>query len=196
MTPFEVIEKQAKENLRGTTPENPFAPAAFVLGDNEIKEIIVFELKDDEAKEKVFTEIGKHLSEAGCHEVILVLDSWVRILDDPDEGEYVSKNWDTERPSTYPEDMRKNSLNLFHVNFTGTDLMKIVLYEKVSEGGVKIIEEKQSEGRMGGTIKESLTYGFLTAEAMKRFALGDTDPEAVAKSLREKYPNLEGSEDG
>jgi len=145
----------AKENLR--EHYGAFQPVALFISGTRIKYVNLF--RDYQELYK----IGILLAHTSCN-VILITDSYMKYVE-PENVKYVEKNWDTEKPSLYPESMRKESLILMRITFDKAGgykcLMWVYPYKKVDKKIVfepKIIENDPKE--LGGAFIEALIQGY------------------------------------
>lgn len=188
MNIYEAIESDAKKDLL----ENKFGPTAYIIDNDKIDKVLYFDLPDDETKWPTFQGIGQVCSESNCHEVVIVLDCCMRKVN-PEESDYINENWETERPTTYPESMRKDMIMVNTINFKKTDCLKIISYENGPEG-IRITDETKYDINSEGNIRAALAYGFVQDQAKKEIALGNDNPEKIYQRLNEQFPNLKAEE--
>lgn len=180
------LVKKAQSILQQTHKNGEeFMPAAFALKDGKIVEVIGFPFYDEEEKIEAYRMVGRRCSELDCSEVILVVDSLYREMND-EENTYVGDNWDTEKPSAYPESMQKHCLVFNRIDFHNGTELRLMKY-RVDHQKV-IIEGVDTYQQSDGELAENVAFGFTIEEAKK---LSDNPDDGIAK-VREKYELLRG----
>lgn len=192
MNIYETIENDAKNILLDTVNKS-FEPKAFIIKDGNVDTSVSLNFSNDESKENSFQEVGELCSDRNCHEIVIVVDTWIREVKSKEESNYIGENWDTEKPSTYPDSMRENLLLIYRIDFKKTDFTKGVYYKNIS-GKNKIIKEETSDKKIFGNIRDALVMGFIIKEATKEFNFHESS-DNVYEILIKKYPNLKAKVD-
>lgn len=183
---IDVLMQKARDVLqKAHKAGEDFMPMAFIIKDDEIVEAIGLTFSDDEEKVQAYQEAGHRCSLKDAHEVVLVVDSLYREMNE-DESDYISDNWETERPSTYPASHQQHCLIFNRVNFCEGVSIRLLKYNP-NDSGITFEGQMNIQGGEGEMLT-NLSYGFLLEEAIK---LGDTPDDGIRKA-REKYTLLRG----
>jgi hypothetical protein len=188
---FDDIQKQSQEQIAKNAS---FAPRAlFSLNE----QLVIALLPWSSNEEKV---MGRKLGQEEIPQVLLVLDSYVRTGNIRNMS-YVHDNWDTEAPSTYPENLRQNALVMHLVDFKNLkrERFSVSLYNRTSDSiDFKTLDTGDC-GAFRGEIKNTIVLGFIDGLIKANLyedyiKFGPDATEAKAKeflhSTLEKYPGI------
>jgi hypothetical protein len=135
--------KSFLENAQEAYKENEFYPVALPISfkddDFDIEEPIPVIYKGESDKISVLLDIGAACWFQDVVDVVLILDGCGRKVDNI---ENLIENYDTERPSLYPESMRDNFLILTWIDLIDEDFKILMCKYKRHEDGQIVFEEE------------------------------------------------------
>lgn len=166
-TIFAQIKNTAKKVLLETIEaQEEFSNRAFFISEGEIVESIPVSFRDDEEQKMALEYVGELSSQLRCHEIVYVVDTFYREVKSKDESDYINKNWDTERPTTYPESMRQNGLMFLHFNFKDKgEVLEMLPYDP--DTGSFGEEKRSTADALDGAVRASIADGLWKAEEEK-----------------------------
>jgi hypothetical protein len=170
----------------------PFIPIMVFL-DNQVGAIIPMIHTSEEEKRNTFRDLGKILGVKGIHECLVIEDAYFVSGDKTKDGDrmnFIKENWDIEKPSMYPPELRREVLTLTVINFKDVKQETIWMAEYATSGPNVIISGilKDSNSEVFGGIKDSILEGFLVGVATK---LDDLSPGGFAAHIDKEYPALQ-----
>ena len=204
-TIFEEFKTQAMKVLETCRSKGEdFMTVAFVIKDNNLEALISLIFRDDDEKEHVLSKLGQFMAEHNSYQVVIAVDTYIRTSTDPEKMRYLYENWDTEKPTLYPETMRQDALVVHLIDFQNQDIFSVTPY-KIVNGKVAFDKPlKNSQGdKLNGVIRETIGASFLKATVLnltkkpaglkmvtEAMATGDT--EAIKHYIDTEFPNLKG----
>jgi hypothetical protein len=151
------VKDMTLETLRAATKNNEaFMPVVFFDGPQPAVVGCPF---SDESKVPVFRKVGAMARQMHACEIYIVTDSYIRILD-PKDAAWVVENWEIERPSMYPEKLRKDCLVITKIVPGDPKEEKIISIVYDKKDGEIILGEEMTVDAVDGLIKESLLEGY------------------------------------
>jgi hypothetical protein len=133
---FEEVKSLAKQIL---LKDGYHVQMVLIFPPNNQPMSIPLNWKDDEEKRELFHKIHILLDELHSDRYIMIMESFAREVQ-PEQLKYVEENYDTERPSVYPESMRKEMLIIHEQLRDGTGNICLIEFKKVNEK-VEIVSE-------------------------------------------------------
>jgi hypothetical protein len=173
--------------------DHSFCPV-MIFHEDDIGTIIPIICKSEEERRKKFRELGRHLGFNGIHECMVIDDTYFVMADTKNPSnvermQYIKENWDTEKPSMYPKELRREALVLMVMNFK--DMMKETVWmaEYATSGPNIILSSiaKNFDPKVAGGIKDLILEGFLIGLASKFDAIS---PEEFSSHINAEYPAL------
>lgn len=141
------ILKNAKQGVREN--EGKLPPIVFMIINNEMVDPFPLWFRSDDEKMKTFFAVGAYCREREATAAVLGLDGCSREVT-KDNIKYFLENLNTERPSTYPKNLRNNYIILQYIDFLN-DEENVTLFCKYKEtdgklrfGKYKIVEMAES----------------------------------------------------
>lgn len=180
----EEILKSFLENAKEQLKEEEFVPVAlpleFTEDDIDIKDAIPVIFEDDSDKISTLLDIGAACWFQDVEDVVLVLPGCGRKVDDMEK---FIENYETEKPSLYPESMRDDYLMLVFLDLIDEDFK--VLFCKYKRVDKEIVFEEASfedSNKMQSGIVEFIVQGW---NLMYRF-LSDEDEESETEEKQKE----------
>jgi hypothetical protein len=137
--------------------DDQFMPVAFFDGPQTA--IVGCPFSDD-TKIPTLRKVGSMARQMHAIEVYMVMDAYMRVLEDKKEAKWVVDNWEIERPSMYPEKLRKDCLVITKItpgDPKAEDCL-VIIYEK-KNGEVSVTSEDIMDS-FDGLVKESILEGY------------------------------------
>lgn len=186
-----------------------FIAKAHIFGETQ-DYVVMTPFSSDEEKISMLNEVGKLAYENKAHQVIFVSDSFLRHYNKEEDFKTAVNNWDTERPSLYPDSMRTAAIIMYVLDFKNAKNEKLLIYPyKIENKKIVMLEEMSDFSEFGtynGLIKSSITEGFVRevlVDFMKKKEIvlenyrEDKDAEGLKELMAEfmvelskEYPNL------
>ena len=158
------IKEMVLINLKNVVEEgDTFMPVAFVKDEKDHLSVIGCPFKDDESKIEVMRAVGFTAAKMKSKEFFVVIDSYIRKVGKNEDPKWVTDNWDVEKPSSYPEQMRHDCLIISHLFPNSPEKDQIMSIEYSKKDGEIIFGEESlrgSEGHFDGLIKDSIMEGY------------------------------------
>ena len=171
-----------------------FCPVIAFFKDN-IGGILPMTYRNDEEKRTALRHAGKYLGLKGIHEFLFIDDTFFVMAkaDDADQVEkmkFIKENWDTEKPSLYPPELRREALTMMVINFKDSTQEAMWMAEYTTSGPNLILNgvEKSPDPEVAGLIKDYILEGFLIGVAS---TLGKITSEEFAVHIDKEYPALQ-----
>jgi len=187
MSLIESLKNNAKNTFKSLTKNDEFLPKAFLIKDGKIHMEVPLDFSEEDRKKKSFNLLGTICAENGCHSVAFFMDSWIREFDKSVDKDYISNNWETECPSTYPESMRKQAILICLFDFKNEDQNCLIVYNNSDSGFT--IEREEYMDYAEGSIREAVMMGFVYYKGHELFKNNES-LEGVQEKLIDEYPNL------
>jgi hypothetical protein len=204
---LEELKALALDSLENSIKDNSgFIPRIHIIGKKEEK-IVFLPFKDEEEKREMFLTMGAMAFEENSHQMIFICDTYIRKMSSAQEAKEVGENWDTERPSTYPEHLRSEALVLHSIDFKNSENDKLLLitYKKKDQKITDINEEPMPFNSIEGSIKDYLSEGFCQAKVIdflqrKELTLEQLNSKSmpeieeifleVSREIKRDFPNI------
>ncbi len=120
---------------------NKMAPMVFFIKDDKAEEMGVVDFKDDIERIAVFEKIGRISKQKGYNIIVIASEMMLKTVKGINIKDAID-NFDTERPSTYPKNMRRDGLMLSYIDFSGEIVeMHFMEYEDDTKKAFKKSEE-------------------------------------------------------
>lgn len=164
--PLQYLEL-AKENL---SSDNYLMPIAILSSDNEADSpwMVGIRMDNDQEKMQAMQEVGRLAKKHNMNHVLLINDAAMRKIDSEEDYKEMEKNWDTERPTTYPEGFpgRVEVILMNHIHLQTTKLDTWVLEYARKESGIVYKEAPEfhsSDIKSGetGNVPEAILKAYL-----------------------------------
>jgi hypothetical protein len=133
---FEEIKSLAKQVL---IRDGYHAQMVLIFPPNNQIMPVLLNWKTDEEKWELFHKVHQLLNELHSDHYIMIMESFARTIK-PEQLKYIKENYDTERPSIYPESMRMEMLVIHEQYRNGTGNLCCIEFKKVDEK-VEILNE-------------------------------------------------------
>ena len=205
-----LLESIKKLNLKllndAVEKGDKFIPKFHILGEGQ-DYVIFAPFKNEEEKIQMLSEVGAFAFEKKSHQIVFICDSYLKTYDNKKDIDYAVENWDTERPSLYPEDKRKEALIIYALDFkdASKESMITLLYKVVDKQ--LILEDTNTTPlhSFSGLIKNTLATSFAKEKLVDILKRREILPESfakwedkevsefmaeVGKEFAEEYPNI------
>ena len=126
-------------------------PIAFLFMGNDMLPIMMTWKNDDE-KYAAYKAVGELACQLSADVVLLLNDVAMRYMENKEDIKYVIENYDTERPTMYPESLRQDMICLSCIDFKTFD-MSLYTQKYKKENGEVIFEKLEKANE---TIKGEL----------------------------------------
>ena len=146
---IEKYKEAALTNLRNSVPKGESFAAVGFIGDDII---VRLPFKNDEEKTAMFFALGQLCRKEGETKALTIIDSYFRQAPNKEQLNYISENWDTERPGTYPESMRQSALVFSEIDFKEHHNRLLMIPYSISDGAVVLGEEIMMDDFDGGLV--------------------------------------------
>jgi hypothetical protein len=205
------IKKLNLASLRQVTEQGEkFIPRVHVIGEDGVY-VVFTPFTDDEEKVEMLKEVGILAYEKKAHQIVVVCDALLKHYDNEKDYKFALENWETERPSLYPEDRRTDALLILVLDFKDINKEKsIVLPYKIEDKKLVMLEgpPDQSGSDTNGLIKSVLCESVAQAKIMDTLKFNMITPETISemgvenmnilmkdieKDIGSEYPNLLGN---
>lgn len=127
---IENVVEIAKVNLKKF---GYLTPAIIAVLENGMVNAYALSFHNDDEKKAQYLAAGKFLKKINCVRAILINDIAVREVKKED-FEHVVKNFETERPTLYPESLRKDAIFIQDYDISNNHIDTYYQEYKVSEG--------------------------------------------------------------
>jgi len=156
------IKEMVMTTLRKTVREkDTFMPVAFLNGQ---KTAVVGCPFNEDNKYYAMEVLGSIVRKMQATDLFLVVDSYVRMLDNKDEANWVTNNWEIEKPTMFPEQLRQSALVINHIfpeDPTKNELTILVYDAKNNE---VTIRQEETCRTFDGEILRSVMKGYNNSE--------------------------------
>lgn len=130
-----IIEDMARIARENLNKDNHLTPIALIFKEGALISSMIISWDTDENKQYAYRMLGEKAKELAADFVIWINDVAVRTVKSPEELEFIKKNYDTERPTAYPETLRQDMILLGYLDLkTLKDSMWIQAYNKMKDG--------------------------------------------------------------
>lgn len=123
----------AKKNLED---DGHLSACALLMDDQGIIAPIVVSWKDDQTKVDAYNQVGQQAKSLSASGVILINDVASRRVMSEDMKHF-RQNFDTERPTTYPESLRQDMISVGYLDFQVDKI--IIYYQEYKKEGESIV---------------------------------------------------------
>jgi hypothetical protein len=141
-----------------------FIAKAHIFGEDQ-DYVVMTPFASDEEKFSMLNEVGKLSYENKAHQVIFVSDSYLRHYNKEEDFKTAVDNWDTERPSLYPDSMRTAAILMYILDFKDSKNEKLFIYPyRIENKKVIMLDEMKDlyeSSSYNGLIKSSIIEGFV-----------------------------------
>lgn len=158
---IESLIGKAKELLE---KDGHLAPVALAMKGENVIAPIMLEFETDNEKYATYRAVGDEAKRLSVDRVVMINDAAMRRYDNPEESEKALKNYATESPLTYPEDMREDGIFVQDLNLVTEEITVYFLrYKRRKEGGFRfydIMTLVGEKGKVMGEVMNSVLRGF------------------------------------
>jgi len=124
---------RAKINLQ---KDGNLAACALLMHQGALIAPVLVSWKDDQTKVDVYNQVGQQAMKLGASGVVLINDVAGRFVR-PEDMKHFKKNFDTERPTAYPESLRQEMIAVAYLDLKANTI--IPYYQEYKKDGKKIV---------------------------------------------------------
>jgi hypothetical protein len=154
-----IIEEIAGLARKNLDKDGYLTPIALLFNDGQFVMPIAITWDDDESKRNAYGMVGEEARKRSADSVILINDVAMRPVKSVEDFKYMEKNYETERPTAYPESLRKEMIVIGYIDFN-TLKYSAWCQEYKKEGEQRIYGELSREDNLIGVMPESVIAGF------------------------------------
>jgi len=182
-----------------------FMAKVHIFGEDQ-DYVVMTPFSDDEEKVSMLSKVGKLAYEKGASQLIFVSDTYLKTYSNEKDLNTAMENWETERPSLYPDSMRTSAILMYILDFKDAGNEKILVYrykvvdKKVvqlepmndldSEAGDSLIKRVLSESFFKALLGDFLKKKEVLTEDILNSSKGEKIVSDFIESVEKDYPNL------
>ena len=156
----ETIKAMAGLARKNLDKDGHLSPVALLFQGDQFVMPVIVSWDDDDSKHNAYKMVGEMARKQSADSVILINDAAMRPVKSVEDFKYIEKNYETERPTVYPESLRREMIILGHVDFS-TFKYSAWMQEYKKEGEERVYGELLSEGEsLVGAMPELVIQGF------------------------------------
>lgn len=155
----ETIKAMAGLARKNLEKDGNLAPVALLFQGGHIVMPILVTWDNDESKHNAYGMVGKMAKDKSADSVILINDVAMRPVKSIEDFKYMEKNYETERPTAYPESLRKEMIVIGYIDFN-TFKYSAWMQEYKKEGKKRVYGELSREDNLIGAMPELVIAGF------------------------------------
>ena len=134
-------------------------PIAFLFMGNDMLPIMMTWRNDDE-KYAAYKAVGLHACLRSVDAVLLLNDVAMRRVEKKEDLKYVIENYDTERPTMYPESMRQDVITFGYIDFKNFNISLYCQNYKKENGEVIFEELEKVNEQIVGELYSTVISGY------------------------------------